>query len=437
MSRDHLHTCSILGAFFASKPIEGSVIVYHSPAGCEKMVLHAASAHDSLGYDPGKVELCQVGTPEAVFGGEGKLRAHLDRLQAERPDLHVFVVSSCAPEIVGDDIEGIIRSSGSDGVTFLGGAGFRGDLWAGFSEALERLARDFCTSTPDKAPAKDSVNVIGYLCDRLEHDHLANIQVIVEMLDALGLGLNSFFVGPTSRDGLKRSWAAAHNIAFDYGAKASDVLARRYGQNTIRASYPIGLGGTSAFLREVGRATGRAERAEDYIDAQLRIAVPLVDAARGSCRLKRVGVSADSQKMPGLVEFLLDLGMLPAWLQILDETHENLPTLRAVLGEGFGQVLINPDDEKIRGMLAETDLIVGSHVDKHRYGERVPVYEFTYPCFDRHCLSPEPEVGFVGAVRLASNLANLISFKDTRKFGVAPDDLLRMGLEEPLRFRCR
>ena len=50
-SGDCFHSCSILGAFFASNPIEDGVIIYHGPIGCVKMVMYAACAHDLIGFD--------------------------------------------------------------------------------------------------------------------------------------------------------------------------------------------------------------------------------------------------------------------------------------------------------------------------------------------------------------------------------------------------
>ncbi|MBI5622766.1 MAG: nitrogenase component 1 [Elusimicrobia bacterium] len=434
MSRDHLHTCSILGAFFAANPVKDGVILYHSPAGCEKMVLHAACSHDLLGFERDRLELCQVGNPEAVFGGEDKLRASVKRLLADRPGRHVFVTSSCAPEIIGDDLAGVLRSLGSPRVTLLGGAGFRGDLWQGFSDALALMVESLVPEKARRRPSGDRVNVLGYLCDRLEHDHLANIRVITGMLSGLGLEVNTFLSGPTDTRQLRKSWDAGRNIAFDFGDKAADALAGRCGQEKVRVDYPIGLGGTAAFLRGAGRAVGRERKAEALISAGLRSAVPLIEAGRGTCRCKRVGVSADSQRLPGLVEFLLDLGMIPAWVQVLDEGRDVLPRLKAVLAGRCEKARINPSPEQVRRMLPETDLLVGSHVEKYRYGRRVPVYESTYPCLDRHALSEEPDSGFEGAVRLANNLANLLRMRNTRLFGL-DDELNRLGFEERFHFR--
>lgn len=341
------------------------------------------------------------------MGGAEKLRAHIARLLKRSPRPHVFVVTSCAAEIVGDDLAGVVRSFPPGSVTLLGGAGFRGGLWAGCSGALERIAADLCTDKPGAPPSGRLINLIGYVCDRLEADHLANLRILRELAAGLGLGVNAVFVGPGETRGLRRAWAAKYNVAFDYGVKAAESLAGRYAQKTVRVSYPIGLGGSTAFLRELGRATGRARAAEACIAAQLRQAVPPIQAVRGVCLGKRVGVCAESQKLPGLLEFLGDLGMKPVWVQAKDKP-EAAPS--------------RPED---------VDLIVGSSVEKYRYGRSVPVYEFTYPCFDRHCLTPEPDLGFEGAVRLANNLANLLSRPNTRAWGLSRE-LSRLGMETAL-----
>src|SRR3989339_212377 len=145
MAKDCLHSCSILGAYFASYPLRDGAIVYHGPSGCVKMMNYAVCAHDLLGFDPRRVTVCEVGSEEAVMGGADKLRAHIARLLRRRPRPRVFVITSCAPEIVGDDLESVARAFPPGSVTLLGGAGFRGGLWAGCAAALERLAAGLCT----------------------------------------------------------------------------------------------------------------------------------------------------------------------------------------------------------------------------------------------------------------------------------------------------
>ncbi|MCX5796981.1 MAG: nitrogenase component 1 [Elusimicrobia bacterium] len=411
MNEDCVHTCSILGAFFAAHPIRDSAVVFHGPAGCMKMALYAACAHDLMGFDHGRATTSAMEGPDAVMGGADKLRARIARLRKRSPKARVFVVSCCVPEIVGDDLADVAHSFPPGAVIVLGGAGFRGGLWAGFSSALERIAQDLCTDQPGAAPSNKLINLVGYMCDRQEQDHLANLRILRELAEGIGLGLNTVFTGPGQTRGLRRAWAAKYNVAFDYGLKAAEVLSRRYGQSTVHAVYPIGLGGSSAFLRKLGKATGRAKAAEAYISAQLRLAVPRIQALRAACLGKRVGVCAESQKLPALVEFLRDLGMRPAWVRASDRPEE---------ARGSG----------------EADLIVGSSVEKYRHGERVPVYEFTYPCFDRHCLTPEPDLGFEGAVRLANNLANLLTRANTRAWGLSRE-LSRLGFVPALYLRRR
>jgi len=432
---DHLHTCAMLGAYHAARGVEDGVILCHSPAGCEKMILHAVAAHDALGLRHRDVALCQVGDPEAVFGGEAKLGEALQRLRAERPGRHVFILSSCAPEVVGDDLPAVIGSCSPGAATWLGTAGFRGDLWAGFAEALGAMTLSLCAGESRGRPSARLVNLSGYLCDRLEHDHLANLRILAAMLRALGLGLNVCLGGPTSTRRLRRAWAAGWNLAFDYGEPAAAALARRYGRPALHLDYPLGLRGTEAFLRGVGRAVGREAAARAFIERSLRWAVPRIAAVRAACVGRRVGVAADSQRLPGLLQLLIDLGMTPVWVRILDQGGAIRPRLKRLLA-GY-PARIDPSGPEIGETLGALDLIVGTTLEKYRYGSRVPVYEFGYPCFDRHCLADEPDLGFEGAVRLANGLANLLRRGPTRQFGVLPEEFMRLQLEPPLYFACR
>jgi nitrogenase molybdenum-iron protein alpha/beta subunit len=76
--------------------------------------------------------------------------------------------------------------------------------------------------------------------------------------------------------------------------------------------------------------------------------------------------------------------------------------------------------------IGSADIIIGTHMEKVRYG--IPVYELGFPSFDRHVMNGLPYLGFSGALNICQGLYDMLSAKNDRFLGVR-NETLRLGLD--------
>jgi len=246
-NKDHIHNCSIVGAFMAINPIEDSLILFFSPPGCKKNVHISLCAHDLIGFDKSKLFEFTMGDAESIFGAESPLKIKIKEIIHANPSCHLFVLSSCTPEIIGEDLKGIINEGFQDRVTVLNNAGFKGDLWEGYSDALVVLAENIPVSNCSKKDEKN-INIIGYFFDRNEYDNISNIRILEEIMNFLGFEVNNVMIASGRMSELDRIPNSQINVVFDFGKLAAEVLSKKFNQKNINVDLPIGLDFTCSFI---------------------------------------------------------------------------------------------------------------------------------------------------------------------------------------------
>lgn len=95
--------------------IKNSAILMHGPIGCGSQ-LHSLDPPTRRGWkargeNPGPVIWASTGLDESdvIGGGEGKLADALDEMDRNfRPEI-IFIISTCAPNIIGDDVDEVVR----------------------------------------------------------------------------------------------------------------------------------------------------------------------------------------------------------------------------------------------------------------------------------------------------------------------------------------
>ena len=81
-------------------------------------------AADSDTFSIPKVIVSNITNREVIFGGEEALLEALDRADAKNPAL-ISVVTSCVPETIGDDVEGVCAShAAADKIVYVPASGF-------------------------------------------------------------------------------------------------------------------------------------------------------------------------------------------------------------------------------------------------------------------------------------------------------------------------
>ena len=223
-----------------------------------------AMAADSDTFSIPKVIVSNITNREVIFGGEEALLEALDRADAENPAL-ISVVTSCVPETIGDDVEGVCAShAAADKIVYVPASGFLG----GSSQNGENIALISISKrvSPSEIVPRTAV-IIGE--KNLESEVEENYAEVCRLLSRLGISVSLRFCRNISAaDIIKLGTADFFIIRDERVEEAGRTIAENFGRPYV-SSFPSGLSGCVRFIREAGLACGISEaEIEDAVSAE-------------------------------------------------------------------------------------------------------------------------------------------------------------------------
>ena len=124
---------------------ENAVIILHAPIGCgaqmSTLESNTTSGKIKRGLDGNSVVWLSTNMQKTdiINGGEGSLRETIRYAEKEfRPEI-IFVVATCAPSIIGDDVEDVVKSEAkniSADITSIHCPGFKSRVVASAYDAF-------------------------------------------------------------------------------------------------------------------------------------------------------------------------------------------------------------------------------------------------------------------------------------------------------------
>ncbi len=320
--------------------------------------------------------------------------------------------------ITGADYGRIIRNHRSilrkTAIAVLPGS-LLGDWLDGYESVLLALARGLGLRRGRKR--RGTAAVVGYLMDRNEADHLANLSEIRRMLAAIGLDLVSVWLGGEPAESLRRAGEAEFVISLPYGRRAARTLARATGARLIEADLPFGLPKTGSFVRRVAKASGRSREAESFLAAELGRVVPRLQWILPHLFLhRRVAFVGDPHLLDGFCDIADDCGMTLTGAIV---------TGRAAHGGGREglTVLHEPPGEaaEVLRLLESAEIIVGSRAWRSMLATAGPhwtyssLVEFGFPSYEHHALIERPFLGCNGVLALVERMADCLYRRQTNR----------------------
>ena len=287
------------------------------------------------------------------------------------------------------------------------------DWLDGYSETLLSLAREI---PPPEAPGEasaDSVAVIGYLMDRNEADHHANLAEIRRLIESLGLEVSTIWPSGAPLAELAKAANASALISLPYGRKAAKELSKRFDVPHIAAPVPIGFDRTADFLRVIGEALGREKLAEKAVREGEREVLPKLKWVVPRWFVDRgFAIMAEPFALESMVDFLSGLGAR-AELLFSPTLDIHVPKIRP--GDLPKPLVFDPSNETIGSEIrrcalnGELDLCIGDtffcQIANH---VGIPALEYGYPSHFTHRLIGHPTYGYQGVLGIAERWANSI-----------------------------
>lgn len=299
--------CSSGNAFCQLSMIKDAAIINHAPVGCLgdsfgfNFVYRVGQMERKLPRAMGRYFSTNLTEKDTIFGATQKLEETILYVYKKVKPNAIFVTTSCASGIIGDDIESV-----TDDLTKKLGIpivacfceGFRSKIWtSGFDSAYHSIVRKIVKPPKKKTNKINIINFWGsHIFDNLLHE----------------LGYEAKYIVPFSTvaelENISES-AATIQICTTLGTYLGAALEQVYGVPEIKSPPAYGIAGTDSWLRELGRVLNRKEEIEKYITKEHDRLLPKIKEYRKKLTNKTAYITAGAAHGHALIALLRELGL--------------------------------------------------------------------------------------------------------------------------------
>ncbi|MEI7529479.1 MAG: nitrogenase component 1 [Elusimicrobiota bacterium] len=400
-----------LGVYLAVNAVADACLVVDGPNCVMPKVDFLAGNHDLystlLSADGRHRVLCTMSAPLPQRQDPEKKLTDILLGVAEQKEFAVILLTSLPfLKMAGMDYEGIASGlTARVPVVDVPVPHNEADWLDGYAQALAALAR----ALPDRKVKrrKRSVALVGYLMDRNESDHSANIAELRRLLELCGLGLACVFPSGGSFGALSGALEADVVVSLPYGRAAAAAIAARSGAKLVETGLPMGIGGTCRWLESVRAAAGMKEGLPPAVAALAKRTAAAMAPALHALAHQNVTYAGDPCLFAAFASLAPELGMRIN-CALIDSLARPLGT-----GRLPRELLFAPDTAEALSIVRElsgysrTDIVVGnSFTVTESLDMKRPYVELGFPSYGHHCLVDEPFLGFAGAVSLTGRLLN-------------------------------
>ncbi|WP_019553683.1 nitrogenase component 1 [Propionispira raffinosivorans] len=394
--------------------VRDAVLIQHSPIGCGAgQVPYNSIYRNGLAMRHHKVENIRIINTnliesDMVFGAAEKLKQSIDDAWERYQPKAIFIATSCATGIIGEDMESIAREKEAElkiPVIPIACEGFRSKHWStGFDATQHGILRQLVKRNPKKQ--EDLVNVIN----------LWGSDVFTPMLANLNLRVN-YVVDLASVDDLAQLSEAAATVGFCYTLSSymAAALEQHFGVPEVKAPMPYGFAGTDAWLREIAKVTHREDLVEQFIEAEHKRVAPRIAQLKQKLKGIKGYVATGSAYAHGLIQVLreLDVEVNGSLVFHHDPVYDSGDPREDSLGhliENYGDVgsfnVSNRQQYQFYGLLKEVnpDFILIRHNGLAPLASRMGIP--AAPLGDEHIA-----IGYDGIVNLGESILDVLAHK--------------------------
>jgi nitrogenase molybdenum-iron protein beta chain len=414
-----------LTAMQTVQAIPRALPILHAGPGCAEKL--GGSVGSSGYFSPHIFPCTNIGETEVIFGGDERLRETIgNAIKVVDADLYI-VLTGCTPEIVGDDMEEVVRffKDAEKPVIYAATPGFKGNNYVGHEWVVQAIIEQYLKPADKKV--KGLVNIWSGIP---MHDPfwLGNLRELEKLVAELGLTPNTIFGHGRGIRNIDILPQAEFNLLVSPWVGLDNVKLLKEKFDTPYLHYPtlpIGAFETSKFLRAVGEFAGVEQKKleniitsheEEYYYYIERFADLFLETRVMS---KRFVVVSDAQYSLALTKFLVnDLGLFPSKQYISDDTpelyREQVIAYFKELNYGItADVEFSTDGHHIHEEIENTDfhgypLILGSNWEK-KVAQKTKAHNLTisWPIIERLVINSS-YVGYGGGLKLLEDIYSVV-----------------------------
>ncbi|MDE6848292.1 MAG: nitrogenase [Ruminococcus sp.] len=317
-------TCLSSCALGQLSAIRDIAIIHHGPAGCSVASAGAYYLDKVMAKKRGVTNnTVYVGTDmnekDTIFGSADALRRIILEVNKRYSPKAIFVTSSCATGIIGEDIDSVVDDVKSEidvPIVAVHCEGFKSRIWAtGFDIS------DHAVLSSIVQPPKQKRNTINF-----KNFYESARTEIIDIFKNFDLEPIFLYCNSTVEELSHISESLATTcICGTLGNYLGNGLEEKYGVPYIRTINPLGIAGFETWLREIGRVTDRSDVVEKYIEEQRAIYIPQIEEIKKELK----GLKAVLGMGPGYTfevsRVLNELGIEVVWALAwhYDKKYEN------------------------------------------------------------------------------------------------------------------
>jgi nitrogenase molybdenum-iron protein beta chain len=415
-------TCQPIGAMYAALGIHGCLPHSHGSQGCCSYHRSTLTRHYK---DPVMASTSSFTEGSAVFGGQANLLTALQTIFGVYDPKIVAIHTTCLSETIGDDVPQIVKKAVEEGKVPVGKVVFHantpsytGTQVTGYANMVQAMVKCLARSTDETG--EHAAIIPGWVepADMREIKRIVSLMGIEHVMfpdtdgvfDAPMTGKHRFYPkGGAKLEDIGRSGDAKRSFALGPVATraASEELLKLHKVEGDVLDLPIGIAATDRFIEALRKAYG-IQVPDSLTDERGKLVDLLTDMEQYLWG-KKVAIFGDPDQLIALTEFLQTMGMTVRHIVTGTESKFIEQRLRE----------INPDANlKVGGDMfllhqwmknEPVDLLIGNTYGKYMArDEDVPFLRYGFPILDRQGHQHFPSVGYMGGIRLAEQILNLL-----------------------------
>ena len=413
---------NLLGIYMAVHAIPDAVNLTHVPVGCKPKIMNLMANHEGLDKNFYRNRWTNISGVDIIRGSEERLEHFIRECYGRYNQPGVMVVTTnMVIELAACDMNAGVANAEKDvdaRLLHMKTRDFDGDIYDGYSDVVAQLASGLDWAEATVEPK--TVNIIGYVYDRKEYEHSANVDELTRMLSALSIDTKSVFLSNRKWEKLKQAPGAAHNVILPHMGNKLAELEKQSGRPTIDTTLPLGLAPTVRWLEQIAEGIGiEPEAVENYVAAEQQRLAPALRYARERLHGLELAIFSDTVTAAHMSVLATELGMDVVLVGLTDRTLGGNRRFRSIL-ESFdvalrdeAEVLENPPlqqlarNEESAGEVPPFDMIIRPTFDF--FPETVPVLEMGFPSRFAHTVYPLPTYGLNGVGVMCQRLTDACS----------------------------
>ena len=247
----------ITSAIGSLASIKHAAVIVHGVAGCAASNLYFNSEGDSTVYSTNLQE------KDTILGSDAKLHKAISKIVEEVNPKVVFIIGTPVVAINNDDVNSVIYELEDEfniKIVYIYTDGFKTkSSYTGLDIVAHSILRNII-ERPDDDEKSDFLNIITF------SESKKSISGITSLLDKLDIEYN-LLPRFSSFEGIKNAGTAKASVVLseDEGSFLAQELEENFGVKYIKTESPIGLRGTTSFLRRVAEVFGKENEAEKLI----------------------------------------------------------------------------------------------------------------------------------------------------------------------------